>query len=159
MAILTKSGRIAQAELTKAQPLHMAWGPGDGAWTEAPNEDVDATIVTAELGRRTAIAQFVAPDVDGDIEIPGSGKFTVSVEPTSQLLVTAKFSYLDAPDATIRQAGVFMGTQVVGGLPAGQRYFTPAQLVSPGRLLQLQNRRPLQRDVDMFVQIDVLIDF
>lgn len=159
MAILTKSGRIAQAELTKNQPLHVAWGPGDGAWTDAPPEDVNATVVTGELGRRTATAQFVVPDPDGDIEIPDSGKFSISATPTSQVLVTAKFSYLDAPDATIRQAGVFIGSEVASGLPAGQRYFTPDQVTNPGRLLQLQNRKPLLRAVDMFVQIDILLDF
>lgn len=140
MSILTESGRIAIAEAIKEKPIHLAWGPGDGSWTVPPAEDVNATGLITELGRRlsTSVA-FVVPDEDGTIEIPGEGFFTETLTPTKRLLITTQFAYSEEVAATIRQIAVFVGTEVIAGLPAGQRYFTPAQVQSPGRMLQLQN--------------------
>lgn len=160
MSILTEYGRIALAEAIKALPLHVAWGPGDGAWTTPPSESTAATALITELGRRVATAEYVKPDVAGEIEIPGHGFFAYSATPTKYLLVSATFGYDEEPTATIRQTAVFVGTQVIAGLPAGQRYFTPAQLQSPGRLLQLQNLpSPVVRDALYRNRFDNLIVF
>lgn len=150
MSILTESGRIALAEAIKAQPLHTAWGPGNGSWTTPPAEDPSATSLIAELGRRVATSvNFVVPDVDGDIEIPGYGKYTTTLTPTKRLMVFTQFAFAEEPTATIRQTAIFVGTQVIAGLPPGQRYFVPAEVESPGRLLQLQNlSTPVPRSAD-----------
>ena len=53
--------------------------------------------------------------------------------------------------------GLFMDTEFVEGLPEGQRYFTPADLKSPGLLLAAQiilpriNRSPSVRQTVEFV--------
>lgn len=145
MITLTRSGRETLAESIKLRDVHVAWGPGDGSWTTPPAEDVLATAVTGEIARRTASeVSFVDPDEDGDIVL-SSGNYTRSVTPTNYLFVEAAFAFDEAPTSTIRQFGVFVGTTIVGGLPAGQEYFTPAQVATPGRMLALENREPIVR--------------
>lgn len=145
MITLTRSGRESLAESIKLRPVHVAWGPGDGAWTTPPAENVLATTVTSEIARRTASeVSFVNPDAGGDIVLP-SGNYTRSVTPTNYLYVEAEFAFNEAPTATIRQFGVFVGTTVVSGLPSGQEYFTPSQVATPGRMLALENRTPIVR--------------
>lgn len=160
MSILTASGRIAIAESIKARPLHVAWGPGDGAWSTPPAENNNATGLITELGRRLATSvAFVVPDPSGTIEIPGEGFFSETLTPTNRLLVVAQFGYAEEPTAVIRQTAVFIGTEVIAGLPAGQRYFTPDQLQSPGRLLQLQNLTPVNRSAATRSRFENLIVF
>lgn len=160
MSILTASGRIAIAESIKARPLHIAWGPGDGAWATPPAEDNNATGLVVELGRRLASSvAFVVPDPDGTIEIPGEGFFSETTTPTNRLLVVAQFGYAEEPTAVIRQTAVFVGTEVVAGLPAGQRYFVPGELQSPGRMLQLQNLVPVNRSAATRSRFENLIVF
>ena len=40
---------------------------------------------------------------------------------------------------------LFAGTQVQAGLPAGQRYFEPGQIVAPGTLVALERVTPIHR--------------
>lgn len=160
MSILTTSGRVALAEAIKAMPIHVAWGPGNGAWTTPLAEDNSATGLITELGRRIPDSvAFVVADPSGSIEIPGEGFFSETLTPTNRLLVTTQFLYDDDPTAVIRQTAVFVGTEVVAGLPGGQRYFTPAQLQSPGRLLQLQNLAPIIRSASARSRFENLIVF
>ena len=49
------------------------------------------------------------------------------------------FDFEDAPTSTIREVAVFIGTVTQNGLPAGQKYFTPAQVSNPGTLLAVEN--------------------
>lgn len=160
MAILTKAGRTAIAEAMKAEALHLAWGPGDGTWTSAPAEDANATALTGEIGRRLVTSvEYVVPDSAGDIEIAGVGLFSLSVTPTNRLLVTTQFDFADAPTAVIRQIGLFVGTVTDSGLPAGQRYFAPGDITSPGRLLQLENRSPIYRSSGTRERFEILLAF
>lgn len=168
MSVMPTSGHVAIAELIKAQPLHVAWGPGDGSWVTPPAEDINDTSLVAELGRRTAgsvvyVEPFTGTPDDEDptyINVPGKGYFVVSDVPTKYLLVMAQFQFSEEPTATIRQTGVFMDTQVIAGLPPGQRYFTPDQIESPGRMLQLQNLpEPIPRDSEYRTRFTHLLEF
>lgn len=156
MAILPRAGRAGIAASIKAQPLHLAWGLGVTSWGETPPpEDTEATALVAEIGRRQITsAQYVLPDSNGEYEfvtgIDGNGapvtsKFSVTTTPTNRLMVSTRFDFGDAPSAVIREFGLFVGTQVAAGLPAGQMYFTPAQIVSPGTLMQLEHCKPIYR--------------
>jgi len=161
MSILTLEGRATLAAAVKAMPLHLAWGAGDGAWTDTPAaESSKATALLSEIGRRTAtIVEFVTPDAVGDIEISGAGKYSVSVAPTRNLYVSTKFDFADASAATIREIGLFTNTVVVGGLPVGQRYFTPAEIANDGQLLQLENIAAIVRSASTRETFDILIVF
>lgn len=145
MSVITTLGRAVIAESVAFGGLHVAWGPGDGSWVSPPPEDLSATGIINEIGRRipNEIA-FVTPNSSGDIVLPG-GTFSRSATPTRYLFISCTFDYTDAPTATIRQTAIFKGTVVQSGLPSGQRYFTPGQLLSPGKLLGLSNRPPIIR--------------
>lgn len=159
MPILPKSGRVVIAESIAAQPLHLAWGSGDGAWTTAPGEDSDATTLQAEVGRRTATeVAFVTPSVGGDIVLP-TGNFVRSVTPTKHLYVRADFDFLDAPSAVIRELAIFVGTETLAGLPGGQLYFTPGQITDPGRMLHLENMAPVFRSPAIRESFAVVVTF
>jgi hypothetical protein len=140
-------GRIAQAELIAAQPIYLAWGTGNPAWDELPEpEPVDVTALVAEIGRRLATqVGYVLPDPGGAIETP-QGNFALSVEPTRYLYVRTVFGFDDAPDAHIRELGLFIGSVPVDGLPEGQRYFAPAEIAQSGRMLLLDRSQNFQRN-------------
>lgn len=159
MPILTNSGRVAIAESIKAQPIHVAWGSGDGDWLEPPVENIDATALLNELGRLVATSvEFVTPDEAGNISVPG-GTFAVSATPTEHLLITANFEFSNAPSAVIREMGVFTGTEIVGGLPAGQTYFLPAQISDAGRMLHVENFAPIYRSPAIRESFQIVISF
>lgn len=159
MPTLTKSGRVVIAESIALRAVHLAWGLGDGEWNMPPNEDIVATGLMAEIGRRTAsIVGFVVSDPNGSINLP-SGRFSVSQTPTNQMLVETNFEFEDSQSSVIREVGVFVGTVVAAGLPAGQRYFTPDQVDSPGRLLHLENITPIFRSPAVRENFQIVVTF
>lgn len=163
MPILTKSGRVVIAESIAARPVHLAWGTGDGAWLTPPSENPDATALMAEVGRRVASEVSYAvpvtnPGDPAEIELP-TGRFNRSATPTNHLLIVANFDFADASSSVIREVGVFSNTQIIDGLPPGQRYFTPAQVASPGRLLHLENLQPIFRSPAIRESFEIVITF
>lgn len=160
MPILTKSGRVAIAESIQLRTLHMAWGSGDGAWLTPAAESPDSTALQNEVGRRLVDSTaFVVPDEDGEIILPGGVKYTLSATPTNHLYVKTKFTFTDAPSDVIRELAIFAGTLVVGGLPVGQRYFTPAQVSDPGRLLHIEHFQPIYRSPAVEENFEVVVSF
>lgn len=156
MAILPRDGRAAIAASVKAQPLHLAWGSGLSSWGDnPPPENADSTALLAEIGRRKVTSvQYVTPDTNGEYDFvtgaDGAGnpiisKFSVTTTPTNRLMVSTRFDFADAPSAVIREFGLFVGTQTIAGLPAGQMYFTPGEVADPGKLLQLEHCAPIYR--------------
>lgn len=159
MPILTKSGRVVIAESIALRAIHCAWGTGDGTWTVPPSEDSNATNLMAEVGRREASeVAFVVPDVAGDIVLP-SGKYSRSVTPTNHLLVVTNFEFTDAQSSVIREMGIFVGSTMIGGLPGGQKYFVPAEVATPGRLLHIENFAPIFRSPAIRENFEVVITF
>lgn len=139
MAILTTSGRVALAMAVSNEPIHLAWGSGDPDWDATPvAESITETALVNEVGRRAATSvRYCEPDEAGEIIVP-NGRFAESVAPTSHLFLRFNFDFADAPLASIREIGIFIGTTVVADLPPGQLYFLPADVVTPGTLLALE---------------------
>lgn len=163
MPILTKSGRVALAESLALRPLHLAWGTGDGSWTTPPAENADQTALQNEVGRRLvneiAFAVAVLNPLDpAEIELP-TGRFNRSVTPTNNLLIVTNFDFADASSSVIRELGLFAGSTVVGGLPAGQKYFLPAEVATPGRLVHLENITPIFRSPAIRESCEIVITF
>ncbi len=160
MAILTNSGRSAVAEILKDQPIHMAWGSGVAAWdTESVPEPLTAVALENEIGRRVATqVQYCTPSSSGEIEVP-NGKFAISAEPTNFLFMRFTFAFLDAPSATIRELGVFVGTTIRSSVPSSQQYFVPADVQTPGRLLLLERIPKLDRSPDIRQQFEFVVQF
>lgn len=140
MAALQDDGRIGECAIFIGLPIHVAWGRGNPAWDNAPEpEPTTAVALVDEVGRRTATqVQFVIPDVAGEIELPGGAKYKASAVPTKWAHVRVVFDYEDADDEVLREVAVFFGSVPIAGLPAGQRYFTPAQIAAGGRMKVLQ---------------------
>lgn len=159
MPILTTSGRVVIAESIAERPVHLAWGTGDGAWVSPPSEDAAATELLNEIGRREASeVSYVVPDSGGDIVLP-TGVYSRSVTPTNHLYVSTNFDFADASSSVIREIGLFVGTEVIGGLPVGQKYFVPAEVDAPGRLLHLENLAPIFRSPAIRENFEVVITF
>lgn len=140
MAVLQDRGRTALARAVAAQSLYLAWGRGLPAWDAAPEaEPTDAAVLVDEIGRRLVTAVgYVVPDPVGDIELPDGSRYAASATPSKWLHVRWTFDFADAAGEPVRELGVFIGGSVVPGLPAGQRYFTPAQVAEPGDLYALE---------------------
>lgn len=159
MAILTASGRICVVEALAERPIHLAWGTGDGSWTLPPSENSAATALLNEVGRRQAtIVGYAVPDVAGLIQLD-SGNFSVSATPTKYLYVKTDFDFLDASGLVIREIAIFTGSVMVGGLPGGQRYFAPAEVADPGRMLHLQNLVPVFRSPSIRENFEIVVEF
>jgi hypothetical protein len=161
MAILVKNGRIVLAESIAARPIHLAWGEGDGQWlNNVPPEDVNATALQGEVARRLATqVGYVLPDVTGNIELPNGNRYRLSQTSTNHLYARTQFDYTDGVGAAIRNIAIFVGTEVVGGLPPGQQYFTPAQVSNPGRMLHLEHFPPIFRGSNERESFEVVITF
>lgn len=140
MATLQDDGRTALATAMAAMPVHLAWGRGLPAWDTVPEpEPTNAVALVDEVGRRLAtFVGYVQPDPAGEVELPSGSKYTVVSGPTRWLYVRVVFEFDDAAGETLRELAVIFGSQPVAGLPAGQRYFLPAEIDVPGRLYALE---------------------
>ena len=152
MALLTIAGRsgLAQAIADKADSIYLALGGGDPDWDVTPEEaTVNETALVAEIGRRLLTSVlFVVPDQAGEILTP-SGTYSVSETPTPYLLFRFVFDLTDSPNAVIREVGMFIDSTVVAGLPAGQRYFGPAEVDDQGTLLAVERFTAFTRSADV----------
>lgn len=146
MAVLTKSGRSAIATSIKNQKIHLAWGEGLEFWdTNMEPEDILATSLIREVGRRRADeVLFVVGEDDGPLVTP-TGRFSSVDYPTNNLFMRFTFDFDNAANKTIRELGVFIGTVMNPDLPAGQRYFELNDIVDPGILLVIERTVPLIR--------------
>lgn len=160
MAILTDSGRAAVAQSIKERPIHLAWGSGSADWdVTPPTESIATTALLAEVGRRKVTQSlFCTPDPVGEIVV-SEGRFTVSNTPTKYLYLRFAFDFLDAPDETIRELGVFIGTVAKSTTPVGQDYLLPDDIEDPGQLLVLEYIQKLVRSPQIRQQFEFVVQF
>lgn len=154
MAIRTTVSRAALARAIRAQSatIYLAWGSGDPDWDaniEAYPVTDDMTALTAEIGRRKlSYSCFAVPDEAGELVTP-SGQFAPSETPEQYLYLRFTFDLADAAGATIRETGLYLFCEPVEGLPAGQAYFTPAQIADPGMLFAVERFVGFARSPDV----------
>lgn len=160
MAILVTSGRAAIATAIKNNALHLAWGSGLKAWDDAqPQESRAATVLTNEIGRRAiTLAEYCKPSVDGNIVTLG-GRFSPSSTPTANLHLQATFDFDDGLGETIRELGVFIGTEINPDLPPGQAYFKPTDIIDKGTLLTIDHITGIERGVGARISFDIVATF
>lgn len=146
MAVLLTDGRVAMVESLTTRPIYMAWGAGLPLWDTAPEpEPIYVKTLVAEIGRRKLTSwRYCTPDPAGEIAVP-EGRFRESTEPTNHLYLRFAFDFADGAGASLREVGVFVGGQTDVNLPPGQLYFTPDQVVDPGRMLLLERIPKLDR--------------
>lgn len=112
---------------------------------DTPAESMQATSLMNEVGRRVMDEVcFCEGDPDGLLVTP-NGRFSATETPTNQLYFHCTFDFEDASTETIRELGIFIGTEIDSACPPGQRYFLPSQITHPGILLVVENTVPLIR--------------
>ena len=160
MAILATSGRAAIATAIKNNDLHLAWGTGLESWDGAlPPEMRTATQLNTEIGRRViTLAEYCSPSPDGAIVTLG-GRFRASDTPTANLHLQVTFDFDDGLGETIRELGVFIGTETIPNLPLGQTYFKPLDVISKGTLLTIDHITGIERGVGSRISFDVVVTF
>lgn len=145
MINITESGRAAIAQLLANATLHLAWGRGNASWTPS-DYDISAlssvTALTDEIARRrVAIAGFVTPDSSGNVVVEGVN-YRTSTAPTRFVHIKVIFEANENASDTIRELGLFINTQVSASLPAGQQYYTPANVTASGTLVGVARLSP-----------------
>ncbi|MFZ2843374.1 hypothetical protein [Psychrobacter sp.] len=160
MAILATSGRAAIATAIKNNALYLAWGKGLESWDDITvPESRYSTALTTEIGRRAiTVAEYCLPSPDGNIITLG-GRFKASPTPTANLHLQAAFDFDDGLGETIRELGVFIGTETKPGLPAGQMYFKPTDIINKGTLLTIDHITGIERGVGSRISFDVVVTF
>ena len=112
---------------------------------QTPVAHIYQTRLVGELGRlEVTTSEFVRRDDAGEIVLP-QGRFSITMEQTRFLYTEFVFGFGDAATATIRETGIFLGTELTGGLPPGQTYFEPSEVTDRGLLLSLENVAPIVR--------------
>jgi hypothetical protein len=158
MATLTTSGRAGLAAAIAARNIYLGLGSGSSSWDSSgtPPENISQTALLAAVGfRKAAQVAFVTPNAQGSISLP-SGRYNVSQSQTNYLYLRFTLDFADAGTATIRETGVMLDTVPNVGLPAGQMFFSAAQVSNPGTLYLLEHvpaiiRTPATRETFEFV--------
>ena len=126
---------------------------------DTPPEDLYQDRLLSEAGRRLIeSSDFVVPDPAGAIEVP-QGTFSKVTYPTRNLYVEVVFGFADADTETIRETGVFMGTETDPSLPGGQRYFEPDEVTNEGIVLTLENLAAISRSAAARETFRVVLNF
>lgn len=158
MATLTTSGRAGLAASVAARNIFLGVGAGDASWDAngTPPENISSSALASPIGfRKAAQVNFVAPAAEGAISLP-SGRYDVSETQTNYLYLRFTLDFENASTATIRETGILLDTVVDAQLPAGQMFFSAAEVTDPGTLYLLEHvaaiiRTPATRETFEFV--------
>lgn len=124
-----------------------------------PSEPVEAAALLDEVCRRQVDeVYFVAPDANGEISL-ASGRWRVVTDPSPHLFLRTKFDFGDAVGVTVREQGVFVGTQAKPEVPVGQRLLTAADIAHPGTLLLLERCPPIVRQASTRETFEFILTF
>jgi hypothetical protein len=148
MAIFTIGGREVVAELLLNQTFYLALGSGDPNWDiaiEPPSPTATDLIDKFGLTRMRRFT-YVVPNLDGEIQMADSSKFAASDAPSRYLYIAFRLDPSDAKGELIREAGLYWGTKLVEGTPAGQMYLEKQAVVSWGKLIHLDRFNSIERD-------------
>ena len=141
MAILTFSARTLLAKYLITHPLYLVIGRGKTLWDTAPEApDYEDTDLLSVIGyKKLTRSFFVNEDDNGEIDLPGGRFYSASEIPTRHVCLEFQFKYGEAVNTEIREVGIFADTVITSGLPAGQTYFMPSQVVTKGTLITLEH--------------------
>lgn len=148
MAVYTIGGRRVVASLLLAQDFFLAVGSGDPDWDTTPVAPTASdTDLVAKVGvTRLRDIQFVTPDEAGVISMPDGAQFAVSQTPTRYVYLEFKLDLADASGFTLRENGIYHGTQLDGAVPGGQMFIPHADVVDYGTLMQVDRYNSIVRD-------------
>lgn len=144
---LPDAGRVTLAAAMQALDWTLAVGRGDPEWGEAPEIIVGTETALEDPYAMVRPSQcvFVAPDVNGAIELADSSKWSVSAEPTRYVYCAFVLGFADGPGETVRELAIYIGATFVEGTPPGATYLPWASVATPGDLLCLKRVAPIER--------------
>ena len=148
MAVFTIGGRIVAAQLFHAQTWFLGLGRGDPQWDSAlvqPSPTLTDLVDKVGVTRCREVA-YVKPDDAGDISMSDGAKFSRSDDPTRYLYLYFKLDLPDASPNTLRENGVYFGTALAAGIPAGQFYIDAADVETWGTLIRADRFNSIVRD-------------
>lgn len=154
MAVFTLGGRETVAVLLKQQVWFLGLGVGLPAWDSVMVPPTGAlTDLVSKVGvTRCREQAFVTPKPGGDPALPDDiamsdgAKFIRSVPATRYLYLYFKLDLADAVPNTLRESGVFFGTTIKAGIPAGQTYIPDADVTAYGKMIQADRFNSIVRD-------------
>ncbi|WP_025089770.1 hypothetical protein [Brucella intermedia] len=159
MAVFTQGGRVVLAQALYDVTMFLAVGKGDPAWdgepqptTPAEQEARDTALsVTTDLVAKVGVTRtrdkfFVKPDNAGTILMGDGSIYSQSDVPTASLYVRFQLDLPDAAGSTLRETGIFVGTQLGGAVPDGQQYIPAADVVNFGTMIDVDRFAPIVRD-------------
>lgn len=159
MAVFTQGGRTVLAQALLNMTLFLAVGEGDPEWDNQPlpttpeeqaTRDAALSVLfdlVSKVGvTRTREKFFVKPDNAGTILMSDGAAYSQSETPTPYVFVRFQLDLPDAADTTLRETGIFVGTQLQGTVPAGQQYIPADNVVNFGTMIEVDRFAPIVRD-------------
>lgn len=167
MALLTEQGRIRLAKEVAKLPIYMAWGAGDPAlstdeWVRQTNAEAEYLMAPVGILAVTEKCFVVNTKDENKAEIDvDTGLFFRSPHqgstPTKHLYLKFQFDFDHAQGQTIRELGVYVGTEL-----ANKPLYVDLKqtaLKDLGDLMLLEHRRPIHRDVGVRETFEFVITF
>lgn len=158
-SVFVAPARILIAQLLMDQPLTIAVGTGDPAWDSLPPPatDDDLAKLLSEMSQQTALANcigftrvrsksFVMPDENGTVVMSDGTKWTKTDDPTNAFLVEGQLDLADATGVTLRENGIYAGTEFEASVLPGQMYIPLADVTTLGTLVELTRFPAIVRD-------------
>ena len=147
-AVFTVGGHVVVASLLKEQSFFLAVGRGSEDWDSVmvPPSPADTDLVDKVGVTRLRQIEFATPDDAGEISMLDGSKFAISAEPTRYLYLTFKLDLADASPNTLRECGVYAGTELAEGIPSGQFYIPAEDVVSYGVPINIDRFNSIVRD-------------
>lgn len=161
MAVFTMLGRVLAAELFMGETFFLAVGEGDANWDTNPVAPLPSeTALLAPVGvTRLRDQQFVTPDETGPISMADGSKWAVSGTPTRYVYLEFKLDLADAQPSTLRENGVYHGTELDAAVPAGQFYIPMADVTALGSLIHIDRYNSIIRDGTLEQSFSFIITF
>lgn len=129
-----------------------------------PQPDLTTQVLVGEVGRvPVSSVLYIQPfEEAGD---PGAGfvmiegvKYALSAAPTRMLLFQAQLAATDGVGDPIREYALFSGCAVDPGLPPGQAYFAPADIVEAGVCVIQKHRSPVPHDGTVGLALSIILE-
>jgi hypothetical protein len=148
MAVFTVGGRTVTGKLFYQEAFFLAVGVGSPTWDttlEAPSPALADLVDPVGVTRCREIA-YVIPSETGDIVTSDGAKFERSENPSRYVYMEFKLDLHDAEPNTLRESGIYHGTEIEEGIPAGQFWIPEADVIEYGTLIYADRFNSIVRD-------------
>ncbi|KAB2689652.1 hypothetical protein [Brucella tritici] len=159
MAVFTIGGRKALAQVLLDMNLFLAVGVGNPDWDNeaSPSTPEEVALQDAQWATLTDLENkvgitrirdkfFVKPDVSGEIPMSDGSLYAPSDDPTPYVYLRYQLDLGDASGITLRECGLYLGTQIDASVPVGQMFVPSEGVTNYGSLVQIDRFPAVVRD-------------